>query len=291
VSPPANTGSPGESVPLGLELRKLRQVRGLSQSSTAGLLGLSSRSAIADYESGRRRPPNDILVAYERAFGLPPRCLQDLRVSHLAERAEIDYQDAITRAARREPARDASPDEAPEPAVGKHRRLWLRPVIGLTAIALIAVSGDAHARNKSSLDPTWTENNQHVSDRSERRSPTENMDGDDPRARDCFADATVVQAVPFRMPDDTPGTLRLRHSNHCGASWASAYYSNPKLYTVRLAAYRPSDGAEVHSEWSNNTPPGSYGDMLSTATGCVWVEVSVVTRTGATRPVRTDCQR
>jgi hypothetical protein len=117
------------------------------------------------------------------------------------------------------------------------------------------------------------------------------MDGDDPRARQCD-DAATLSTVPLYLPDGTRfGDLRLRRSSGCGTAWASAYYSNPFLYTVRLALHRPADGAEVHSEWSNNTPPGSYGDMLSTAKGCVWAEATVRTPR-ATGPVaRTPCLR
>jgi hypothetical protein len=118
------------------------------------------------------------------------------------------------------------------------------------------------------------------------------MDGDDPRARDCYADAIIVQTAPMLLPDGTRfGTLRLRHSAHCGASWGSAYYANPHLYTIRIVAVRPADGAETTFDWSNNTPPGSYGDMLSTAPGCVWVEATVTTPTGTSPPARTNCAR
>lgn len=60
---------------------------------------------------------------------------------------------------------------------------------------------------------------------------------------------------------------------------------------MRIIAHRPHDGGLVQSEWSNNTPPGSYGDMLSTATGCVWVEARVITPAGTSAPARTDCRR
>jgi uncharacterized protein DUF2690 len=119
------------------------------------------------------------------------------------------------------------------------------------------------------------------------------MDGDDPRARGCVADATSLQAIPIDLPGGTSrfGTLRLRHSNHCGTDWASAYYSNRNLYTITLIAFRPADGAETRFSWSNNTPPGSYGNMLSTARGCVWVQATVTTPLGTSKPVRTKCLR
>jgi len=68
-------------------LRRLRIARGLTQRKMALALGLGAHSNIADYESGRRIPQNDILLAYERYFGLPSAELQRLRVRALATRA------------------------------------------------------------------------------------------------------------------------------------------------------------------------------------------------------------
>ncbi|HKT05501.1 MAG TPA: DUF2690 domain-containing protein, partial [Rugosimonospora sp.] len=121
----------------------------------------------------------------------------------------------------------------------------------------------------------------------------EDMDGDDPRARGCVADAQVLDEVPIYLAGGaTPfGTLRLRHSPHCGTDWASAYYPNPNLYTITLTVYRPADSAQVRSDWSNNTPPGSYSDMLSTRRGCVWVSAVVKTPAGSSAPARTRCLR
>jgi hypothetical protein len=132
--------------------------------------------------------------------------------------------------------------------------------------------------------------NQHVSDRAERAGTPEPMDGDDPRARGCEPDATTVADVPLLLPGGHRfGTLRLRHSQRCGTSSGSAYCANPHLYTVRITARRPADGAEARSDWSNNTPPGSYGDMLSTRTGCVQAEAVVITPHGTSTPARTGC--
>jgi transcriptional regulator with XRE-family HTH domain len=68
-------------------LRRLRQEQGISQRGLAGPLGLSAHSAVADYEAGRRIPPNDILIAYERHFSVAAGELQALRARALAERA------------------------------------------------------------------------------------------------------------------------------------------------------------------------------------------------------------
>lgn len=81
----ALTGGPAS---LGAELRRLRKGRGLSQRALAQRLGYSAHSAIADYETGRRVPANDVLVGYERLFRLPPGSLQQRRAAVLSELAD-----------------------------------------------------------------------------------------------------------------------------------------------------------------------------------------------------------
>lgn len=68
-------------------LRRLRTARGLTQRKMALALGLGAHSNIADFESGRRLPQNDILGAYERYFSLPSAELQRLRARVLTARA------------------------------------------------------------------------------------------------------------------------------------------------------------------------------------------------------------
>lgn len=80
-----------DRVPIGVELRRLRRCRGLSQRQMAGLLGLSAHSAVADYESGKRLPASDIIIGYERVFGLADGCLQRLRAQALVYAANAEY--------------------------------------------------------------------------------------------------------------------------------------------------------------------------------------------------------
>jgi transcriptional regulator with XRE-family HTH domain len=68
-------------------LRRYRLEQGLSFRVLARRLGLSAHSGLADYEQGRRIPPEDLIAAYERVFGLPPGQLRELRARAFAERA------------------------------------------------------------------------------------------------------------------------------------------------------------------------------------------------------------
>lgn len=73
---------------LGVELRRLRMSRGLSQRELARLVGLSSHSNFGDYERGTRIPPKGILTCCERVLGISPGTLEGLRQEALGERAD-----------------------------------------------------------------------------------------------------------------------------------------------------------------------------------------------------------
>ncbi len=281
---------------LGLELRRRRESAGLTQHEMAKRLGLSARSAVADYESGRRKPPADILDAYERALGLEPGSLRDLRDHGLAAQAQRRYASALAARALAANVPGLPPEAKPAaPAAPSHSRPRRTPA---TLAALIIVCGTltgsaaASGNPGSRIDATWSQRTQNVTDKAEPAPSPEPMDGDDPRARDCYADAATELTAPMHLPGGAAfGTLRLRHSARCGASWGSAYYVNPKLFTIRITVHRPADGAEIRFDWSNNTPPGSYSDMLSTGSGCVWVEAVVITPAGTSEPARTGCSK
>ncbi|MER6693711.1 hypothetical protein, partial [Streptomyces minutiscleroticus] len=53
-----------------------------------GPVGFSSHSGLLDYERGRRIPPENLVAAYEREFGITTGYLRALRERALRERAE-----------------------------------------------------------------------------------------------------------------------------------------------------------------------------------------------------------
>lgn len=87
-------GEPSGAADLGGVLRRLRRGRGLAQRDLLQPLHLGSHSAIVDYESGRRIPPEAVLRDYERLFGLEPGTLTRLRDRALAARAAAEARSA-----------------------------------------------------------------------------------------------------------------------------------------------------------------------------------------------------
>lgn len=73
---------------LGAALYQCRLERDLSLRRLAQRLGFSSHSGLLDYERGRRIPPENLVAAYEREFGITTGYLRALRERALRERAE-----------------------------------------------------------------------------------------------------------------------------------------------------------------------------------------------------------
>jgi hypothetical protein len=117
-------------------------------------------------------------------------------------------------------------------------------------------------------------------------------DGDDPAVTGCDQDVRTLEEAPVYLPSGQRfGTLLLRHSPSCAMSWGAVWGPDPHLYRVYITARRPADGLQAPSSWALNTPPGSYGNMLSTSRSCVMVEAHVHTPQGPGPVARTACLR
>ncbi|MFF7187925.1 helix-turn-helix domain-containing protein [Streptomyces sp. NPDC008222] len=300
---------------LAAALRELRAASGLPTYRQMAARTHYSASVLSRAARGCQLPSLEVIRAFAEACGADPAPYeQRWRNARKALGTDEPADERKAAPAHTGPLLDdtvssafaasAAPDAVPLRSAGRtvsasgrwRRRHLLYAGTGITVLTagcLVAAFAIGSPQTGSTTSPRgWRAVNQHVIDQREPSGAYEDMDGDDPRARGCDADISTVTTVPLDLPGgERFGDLLLRRSSTCGTVWASARYSNPLLYAVRLAAHRPADGAEVHSEWSNNTPPGSYGDMLSTATGCVWVESVVVTPKGTGPTARTPCLR
>lgn len=77
-----------------MTLYRLRLSKGLSLRRMASLLGMAGHGGLSDYEKGLRIPPEDLVVAYERALKVRDGQLRELREQALAERAEAMVRDS-----------------------------------------------------------------------------------------------------------------------------------------------------------------------------------------------------
>lgn len=73
---------------LGLEIRRARMIRGLSQRQLARAIGLTAHSNISEYERGLRIAPLDIVSACELVLATPGERLRRWHEKALEERAD-----------------------------------------------------------------------------------------------------------------------------------------------------------------------------------------------------------
>jgi transcriptional regulator with XRE-family HTH domain len=126
----------------GAELRNLRVSRGLSLRALAQRSGLSGHGTLVDYEYGRRIPPEDLVLAWEKALDVRDDRLRTLRGRALAERAGreaahlLDATDATDAAEPPGPAHHDSPPTAWRP--GRRLVVLAAVLVALAAGGIVA---------------------------------------------------------------------------------------------------------------------------------------------------------
>ncbi|MFC4006086.1 hypothetical protein ACFOY2_02555 [Nonomuraea purpurea] len=106
---------------------------------------------------------------------------------------------------------------------------------------------------------------------------------------DVVAQVITLDDVAVHLPNGTEfGRLRLRHQAACTASWALVLGPHSPERAVHITAYRPADGVSAPSVYRGEYS-SSYGNMLLTTHGCVYVEAYVETPQGRGPTARTRC--
>lgn len=280
-----------------------------------------SKSALAAAVAGYDLPSERVLLAYVRASGGDARWWSErlrqardqLEAAHtVPETGELPQHPASSalvlaqgappvRAMARDPsaahaaltllASERPGDwrgEAPERPGGWRgvaRRRWLPTLAVLEAAALVAavsfaVSGRSGAAGP---DPRLTASG----------APRPVVDGTDPYMAGCGPDEQAVDREGLTWPGSGQviyGWLTMFHSQRCNASWGSVSGPNSPQWTVFIIAHREPDGVSAPSSFSGDSArPGSWGNLLSTAAGCVWIEAYIKNSTGTSRAAKTDC--
>lgn len=131
---------------LGLTLYQLRLARGLSLRTLARRLGMSGHAGLLDYERGRRIPPEDVILAYERVLEVTDGQLRRLRERALLERAAAKTAQRLEGAAGPEapaPAPPTAPAQLPpDVADFTGREAEIAELCGLDAPSIAVISGN-----------------------------------------------------------------------------------------------------------------------------------------------------
>ncbi len=272
---------PSGRVVLGRRIRELRVAAGLSQRALTHRIGLSAHSNLADYETGRRLPPQDIVISCERVLGLHDGELLRLRRAALAESA-----------AARPPA--VTPTG---PAAGRRttqQRGWT-----VAAAGVLALAGTVAVLVSHRPAPPLRVG---VSASSQAPVPGPAGGGDGVSACDdtttILSSTQMAAAGPFSAngalhPAGTPlGTISLRYSPGCSLGWARFIPTQVLGQTggeVLLEVHRPSDGALTKTLLTGIV--GAESDPLLTTPGCVYAQATLSFAQGSSATGRTGCRQ
>ncbi|WP_173136608.1 helix-turn-helix domain-containing protein [Kibdelosporangium persicum] len=259
------------------ELRALRNAAGLTYEQLA-IKTNYSKSAVHEATRGQQLPTWAVTAAFVRTCGGDER--------EWRQRWEQTRELISPR-----------PSE-PEPNVvetrSSKRRLRSPIALGLigvvvAAVVLAVVLLPDRAGNSPDVSPAaW----RIVEE--QQPNPDAPADGMDPiRTRCASPDVAhrviTLDEVPVRLPGEVGfGRLLLRHDPVCRASWGLVKGPHNQQRRVHITARRPADSVAAPSAFAGEYPE-SYGNILSSAAGCVYAEAYVQTPEGDGPVARTRC--
>ncbi len=292
----------GPRTDLARRLRRLRDESNLTLRALAAKSGYAAGSLSAA-ESGRRVPTWELVEAFVQGCGSNPaqwRQLWEVADAMPDPPTEIDAEtdtdlptgtDLPSETDRRNDteASDTEPSDtersdtgsppppgAPVPDSSAPTRLHRRRTLVAAAFVAAAVSaGVVLALNL----PT---NSGHA--------VAAAKDDTDPYDDHCKGDDKQLDWQPVRYADGTAyGTLVLMFSPSCNAAWGYLSGPNSTQWTSHILTHRDPGATTLVYQYSGNAPSGSWGNVLSTRNGCVYVEAYVTDRHGDGPHAKTAC--
>ncbi|MEU7380983.1 hypothetical protein AB0A91_13420 [Streptomyces sp. NPDC042207] len=195
---------------------------------------------------------------------------------------------------------DSVGQPSPGSASTRRRRISLTSIEVVAALlAAVATSlalghPDAAAERSSSARHEGAIRNEWRTLPEARSTPGSPADATDPIETGCGSPNVVAQVITF---DEVPlrlsngmdfGRLLLRHQPRCRTSWGLVKGPHNAQRRVHISVRRPLDHIVVTSSFAGQSVD-SYGQQLSTAAGCVYVEAFVETPEGRGPTARTRC--
>jgi hypothetical protein len=258
-------------------------------------------------ESGRRIPTWELTAAFVQSCGQDPANWRQLwEIARQSAPSQPRCEPAAAGAVDKGfqvlnadplPAEPSLPAEPPlsasarlseTPPAGRGGPRWRREhlvafyamiaicVAAAAALPLSMWSGRTPAPNTATADQTG--------------SVALARDGTDPYADGCKADEKAIALEPMAWRDGKSfGTLILFYSPSCQAAWGYVNGPNSPSWSVHIIAVRQSGNVNAPSQFSGQAELGSWGNVLSTGRGCVYIEAFVTSKSGPGPRARTPC--
>lgn len=262
------------------DLQSLRRDAGEPTYRSMGRAAGMSPSVLSQAAKGNRLPTLQATLAFVRACGVDGTA--ELRWRERWERV----REEMVREPVGRPAPEADPSEQPsaapvssrppedlrtEEAGTTPRRLRLRPrpvALAAGAALLLINAGWAASSTLAAFSST------RPPARTGAGHPVE--DGQDPYVEGCGHDQRPMERQPIYRADGTSyGWIVLFVSPSCSAAWGYVLGPNSPRWRVHISAHRLDDGTEAPSSFRGQARPNSWGNVLSTRTGCVRAEAWV----------------
>ncbi|HEX6468561.1 MAG TPA: hypothetical protein VF069_05645 [Streptosporangiaceae bacterium] len=240
------------------DLRRLREKAGTPTYRSMSSKAHVSTSALSTAASGDKLPSLAVCLAYVHACG------GDVE----AWRARWHQANDLVRTEDN----DGAGHQASTASEKGHGRRRYRRWQVLAAGAAVVLATGAWAMSSASGDPPRPT---HATPATQ--SPGHRIrDGQDPYVAGCGRDQMVLEQRPIHQSDgSTYGSVALFYSRYCAAAWGYVFGPNSPRLAVHITARRIEDGAAAPSMFRGKARNNSWGNVLSTRTGCVRAEAWV----------------
>jgi transcriptional regulator with XRE-family HTH domain len=285
----------GSRVELARRLRGLRDASGLSLRALARKSGYS-QAALSAAESGRRVPSWLLAEAFLQSCGQDPERWRQLWEVARDESPPADDTLTNDRAAGPVLGDRMAIENAEPPVLIPARRARRQPAmrsrLAWITVGAVIAGATASFLVEQSAAPAPRAADKPGLQRTTAAGSIPAHDGADPYASGCKPDHKPIDWVLMLRPDGTRfGMLILYYSAACQAEWGYVDGPNSTSWTVHIVVRRPGDLTSAPFAYSGTAPPGSWGNILSTRTGCVQAEAWVTDRHGSGPHATTKCMQ
>ncbi|MFL4909172.1 helix-turn-helix domain-containing protein [Streptomyces sp. MMS24-I2-30] len=280
---------------LAQRLRDLRDTSGMTLRQLAERSGYST-AALSAAESGRATPTWPVIEAFVQACRADPanwRQLWELARDEEVAAPAASVTDTTSDSAgptnvavttTREYGAGAHPGLRSGTSGTRRGRRVLAVLLALVCVAVVVVLLVHRTGGRQAGHDPQAPSGSLVAAHATR-------DGRDPYEAGCRADAKQLDWQPVKWPGGRPyGTIILMYSPACRAAWGYLQGPVSHTWTTHIVAHRDPDRTSAPAQYTGDQKlPGSWGDVLSTVHGCVFVEAFITEHGTTGESARTSC--